>query len=351
MRSVWQTAAWVSGMVGAAATGAVVGAFAHSTRAMARRAAAQEEPLGRLPVDRQSTVAADDGVPLVVREVLPAGGAEAEVTVVFVHGFALDSRCWHFQQRDLPGLADPPVRLVLYDQRSHGRSGQSTKSGSTIEQLGRDLDAVLRAVAPTGDVVLVGHSMGGMTIMALADRHPELVRNRVNGVAFVSTACSGMDRMTLGLPGFLGNLAHRVERGLADLLTRYRGDRLPIGRIPANLAIRWLVFGRGPRNADVASVVDQFLRAHPASVGAFQNAISLHDRTAALATLRHTPSVVLAGTADRLCSPRHAQAIAAELEAGHLVLYPDAGHMLPQERAHDVAEHIAALCRFPLVTK
>ena len=30
---------------------------------------------------------------------------------------------------------------------------------------------------PDGRVVLVGHSMGGMTIMALAERHPDLLRN------------------------------------------------------------------------------------------------------------------------------------------------------------------------------
>ncbi len=33
---------------------------------------------------------------------------------------------------------------------------------------------MLRELVPTGDVVLVGHSMGGMTIMAFAERHPEL---------------------------------------------------------------------------------------------------------------------------------------------------------------------------------
>ncbi len=243
-----------------------------------------------------------DGTRLAVETAEPVGSA-AETTVVLVHGWTQDRRTWD----RVVGLLPPDVRRVRYDLRGHGESAPAEPGTATIDHLADDLAEVIDAEAPSGRLVLAGHSMGGMTIMALADRHPELVRNRVNGVAFVSTACSGMDRMTLGLPGFLGNLAHRVERGLADLLTRYRGDRLPIGRIPANLAIRWLVFGRGPGNADVASVVDQFLRAHPASVGAFQNAISLHDRTAALATLRHTPSVVLAGTADRLCSPRHAR--------------------------------------------
>ena len=38
-------------------------------------------------------------------------------------------------------------------------------------------------------MVLIGHSMGGMTIMALADHHPELFGDRIVGVALVSTRC------------------------------------------------------------------------------------------------------------------------------------------------------------------
>ena len=36
--------------------------------------------------------------------------------------------------------------------------------------------------------MLVGHSMGGMTIMALAEQRPELFAERVAGVALISTS-------------------------------------------------------------------------------------------------------------------------------------------------------------------
>ena len=75
--------------------------------------------------------------------------------------------------------------MVLYDQRSHGRSERAPRESCTIEQLGHDLDAVIRALAPEGPLVLVGHSMGGMTIMALAEQNPELFTERVVGVALV----------------------------------------------------------------------------------------------------------------------------------------------------------------------
>ena len=102
------------------------------------------------------------------------GSADAPVTVVFVHGYCLRMESWHFQRRQLERRWGAAVRMVFYDQRGHGRSGTPSVASCTIGQLGRDLDAVLRSVAPDGPVVLVGHSMGGMTILALARQRPEL---------------------------------------------------------------------------------------------------------------------------------------------------------------------------------
>ena len=62
-------------------------------------------------------------------------GDARELTVVFVHGYALNLDCWHFQRAAFRG----PVRTVFYDQRSHGRSGRSQQANATIDQLGRDL--------------------------------------------------------------------------------------------------------------------------------------------------------------------------------------------------------------------
>ena len=109
-------------------------------------------------------------------------------TVVFVHGYALSLDCWHFQRMFLRGKR----RMVLFDQRSHGRSGRSDNEHATIEQLGEDLKQVIDELVPEGPVVLVGHSMGGMTIVALAEEHPELFGDRVVGVALVSTTAGGM---------------------------------------------------------------------------------------------------------------------------------------------------------------
>jgi len=64
--------------------------------------------------------------------------------------------------------------MVFYDHRSHGRSGRSSHENATVEQLARDLLTVADALAPDQQLVLMGHSMGGIAIIALAELHPEL---------------------------------------------------------------------------------------------------------------------------------------------------------------------------------
>src|SRR5262249_56094292 len=96
------------------------------------------------------------------------GPDTAPLTIIFCHGYTVNQDCWHFQRRDLRDH-----RLVFWDQRDHGRSGRSAEGSGSIGQLGTDLKAVIDAAAPgPGPVVLGGHSMGGMTIMALARPYP-----------------------------------------------------------------------------------------------------------------------------------------------------------------------------------
>ncbi len=127
------------------------------------------------------------------------GTPTEDLTIVFVHGYALSLDCFHFQRAHYRGR----VRQVLYDQRSHGRSSRSEGDLCRIPQLATDLLEVLDELAGPGPLVLVGHSMGGMTIMRLAQTHPELFGTRIRGVAFFSTAAGEMADYSpiRGLPG------------------------------------------------------------------------------------------------------------------------------------------------------
>lgn len=349
MRPVWQALAWTSGVLGAAVTGAAVGVAAHSSRIATRRHDEDDlyaqESLGRLRPDRQSTVAADDGVPLAVQEIKPADGGHADLTVVLVHGYALDSRCWHFQRRDLPSMTDPRVRVVQYDQRSHGRSGHSSRRNSTIEQLGKDLDAVVRATARRGPVVLVGHSMGGMAIMALAEQQPKLFRDRVCAVAFMSTSAGEIGASGLPKPWLSRN--NPLTRGLGVLAGLQPELVERVRRTGGQLAwsiVRALSFGDREVSPSLVDLMNKMISATTVEVVTdFLETLGSHDRKAALAGLRHTEVLVLSGDLDRMTPFSHSEVIAGELPEAELVRVEGAGHMAMLEQHELVTGHLVGL--------
>lgn len=351
MRPVWQALAWTSGVLGAAVTGAAVGVVAHSSRIATQRRTDGEsfadEKLGTLPPDRQSTVAADDGVPLAVQEIKTADGGPSDLTVVLVHGYTLDSRCWHFQRRDLPELTDPRVRVVLYDQRSHGRSGRSSKSRSTIEQLGRDLDAVLRATARKGPVVLVGHSMGGMAIMALAEQRPELFRDQVCAVALIGTSAGEVG--AAGLPRPWLSRHNPLTRGLGMLAGLQPGLVERARRTGGPLTwsvVRGLAFGDRKVSPSLVDLMATMIGGTSVEVLTdFLETIGSHDRKAALAGLRHCEVLVLSGDADRLTPYSHSEVIASEIPDAEVVRVEGAGHMVMLEQHELVNRHLMGLFR------
>ncbi|WP_018682744.1 alpha/beta fold hydrolase [Actinokineospora enzanensis] len=306
-----------------------------------------DEQLGELRPDRTSTVVADDGVDLSVEEVDPADGGKPVLTAVYVHGFAMSRRGWHFQRRDIANLTDPRVRQVLYDQRSHGRSGRATSKSSTIEQLAADLDEVLRAVVPTGPIVLIGHSMGGMTIMALAEREPELFADRVRGVAFIGTSAGEVGRS--GLPRPLLSKYNPLTRVLGQVAEWQPGAVELVRSAGGGLtrrAARTFGFGPGDISPRLVEFLVDMLDVTPVRVLAdFVPTLGSHNRYAALAGLKHCRVLVLSGDHDWMTPFAHAERINAALPDSRLVRVAGAGHVVMLERPDVVTEHLVTLLR------
>lgn len=306
------------------------------------------EPFGALHTAGR-TVLADDGVPLHVEI---DGDPDAELTIVFVHGFTLSMDCWHYQRRDLGGhdrAAGPPAgRLVFYDQRSHGSSGRGPKEHATIDQLGRDLHRVLDAVAPRGPVVLVGHSMGGMTIMALADAHPELFGERVAGVALISTSPGLRGEALLGLPTLVGKVVDPVAPHLVASMQR-RAALVERGRRASSdlafLLTRHYGFGDNPPPSLVAFLERMLARMPFDTMGDFFATFADHDKLACLPVLSGVPTLVLVGERDLLTPAEHSRLIAREAPGAELVVLAGAGHMVILERPGLVNLHLRALLR------
>nr|WP_042198931.1 alpha/beta hydrolase [Kibdelosporangium sp. MJ126-NF4]CEL23628.1 alpha/beta hydrolase fold [Kibdelosporangium sp. MJ126-NF4]CTQ93165.1 alpha/beta hydrolase fold [Kibdelosporangium sp. MJ126-NF4] len=342
-----RVAGLVGGAVGVVATGAAIGAAVIRSKRRDIADMYADEPLGQLPPDRTSTVAADDGVPLSIEEVDPEDGGTPDVTVVLVHGFALSRKSWHFQRRMFAEQTDPRVRQVLYDQRSHGKSGRATEVSSTIDQLGRDLAAVLRAMVPKGPVVLVGHSMGAMTIIALAEQEPDLFADRVRGVALIGTSAgeigaSGLPRPLLSrynpLTRSMGALAD-WQPGLVELV-RASGGQL------TRRAVRLIAFGSRSVSPKLVDFMMEMLDVTPVRVLAdFIETLGSHNRYKALEGLQHCFVLVLSGDRDRMTPFSHADRIAAELPDAKLVRVRSAGHMVLIEQPDQVNAELVDLVR------
>lgn len=372
----WRRAGIAGAAIGVIAAGAAAGVavermtMGRGMRKKARLALDAAGPYGALRGVPGKAVA-DDGTALhyEIEEVEPEGAtgpatgsataagsrrrrlfgrrAPAPVTVVFSHGYCLSQDSWHFQRAALRGL----VRTVHWDQRSHGRSerGRAQADGVpvSVDQLGRDLKAVIDAAAPEGPLVLVGHSMGGMTMMALADQYPALIRDRVAAVAFVGTSSGKLGEVSFGLPVAGVNAVRRVLPGVLKALGSQtelveRGRRATADLF-ASLIKRYS-FGSRDVDPAVARFAERLIEATPIDVVAeFYPAFTEHDKSGALPAFREVPVLILAGDKDLVTPSSHSEAIGEVLPDAELVIVPDAGHLVMLEHPEAVNERLADL--------
>lgn len=272
------------------------------------------------------------------------GPEDAPLTVFLAHCWTLNQEDWHYQVRDLQREFGHRIRIVTWDHRGHGDSDPVPRADATIENLARDWADLIDHLAPTGPLVLAGHSIGGMTLMQLAHVRPDFFE-RVVGAAFVSTSSGELDTVTLGLPEAGKVLRAQIPRMLAlrsRTLSRRARRRAPIVE---RLVMRRFVFGRPLRLADAALAVDGLISSPGHTVVGFYEDAMLHDRAHALEVLGGIPTHVLVGTRDVLTPPSHARRIADRVSGSVLTVVPDAGHMLPLERDELVSGVLIRLVR------
>ena len=298
---------------------------------------------------RFHTVPAFDGAELHVQE---DGAADAPITLVLAHGWTLSARAWRAQAEALAAGGD--VRILRYDQRGHGKStrggawlsgvsgaeAERFVPGPSVYQLGRDLAAVLDQLVPAGPVVLAGHSMGGMTIMALADQRPDLflAGGLVAGVLLTNTSSGRLSRLTLGFPEAvakpvrnsliktLRKIAARPAKADAVRAKQATGSRLAVAQT------RWLLFGPKAPRAVIVECNEIVKTCPSATMAGFFPALMAHDKHAALKNLGGAEVEVVASGRDRLTPVGHARRLADAIPGARLTVVPGTGHMLPMER-------------------
>jgi pimeloyl-ACP methyl ester carboxylesterase len=225
-------------------------------------------------------------------------------------------------------------------------SGEPPQDSVNLERLGADLGQVLDAVAPRGRIVLVGHSMGAMTVMELARQRPKLFGKRVVGVALIATSVHGLDRSTLGMSGPVGRLASRAAPGVVAVLAR-RPELVESGRKAGSdlgyvLTRRYSFAGRGsPTLVEFTAMMNA-----QTPIGVVSEFLPLFgdlDLRSALPVLARVPALVMSAEKDLLTPVEHGRELAEALPHVDYVEAADAGHMILLERHELVTARLREL--------
>jgi pimeloyl-ACP methyl ester carboxylesterase len=251
---------------------------------------------------------------------------------------------FHFQRIRLSEELGPQIRMIFYDQRGHGQSGEASPDTYTLTQLGMDLETVLQVIAPRGPIVLVGHSMGGMTVLAHARQYPHHYGNRIVGAALISSAAEGVTKSPLG--EILRNPALEAvlftARSAPKLVHRGRNvTRSLIGPI-----LRAASYGDVNVSPSVVTFSEKMMLATPIpTLVEFLHALQVHDETAALPTLAKIPTLIACGDHDLVTPDEYSQKMADTLPESELVTVARAGHLVLLAKPDPINDGLVRLVR------
>jgi pimeloyl-ACP methyl ester carboxylesterase len=237
----------------------------------------------------------------------------------------LNLDCWHFQRRHFRGR----LRQVFYDQRSHGRSSRSEAELCRIPQLADDLYQVLQEVAGDAPVIMIGHSMGGMTIMRLAQTRPELFGSQILGVALFSTSAGELlDHSPIrGIPGrTFHRVAEPVMAGLnriPELVAQGRRAGSDLGYV----VTRRLAFGPEVPTSYVDFASEMLSQIPLEVVADYYPAFAELDEFRALEILSTVPTVVVGGENDVITPIEHTARIIDLLPKAEAIRVENCGHL------------------------
>lgn len=293
-------------------------------------------------------VAAADGARLRVH----AYGPPDAQPVVLVHGWTCCLEYWNPQINAFAG----EYRVIAFDLRGHGESEFGHPDQLDCHLLADDFCAVLDAVlAPGQRAVLVGHSLGAMTLQAWAGKYPQRVVDQAAAVLLANTGPHSLVDETTVVP-FFNRPLPLLHRRVSLPMWLGRGGLSARLVFPPVAPVRW-VFARQIMSSAVdRETLDfgmQIVRSCRSWVrsefGRLLAEMDLGDAARQLTV----PTTVVAGTADDMTPAVHAEQIAEWLrESGSLarfVLLPTGhlGNIEAIDRFDEILGEVLASVRAP----
>lgn len=285
-----------------------------------------DEDFGTRRGDRRRKIGLEDGATIYIEEV----GPEINSGVVFVHGSALRTDLWHYQKTGFDGR-----RLIFYDLRGHGLSQPKGDADYSVATLADDLEAVIED-SELDEVVVVGHSVGGMAALQLASSRSDMLSSRIKGLVLTNAtyrppmetiaggaALASIERMTRRPFDFLGPHSHRIDR-LREIIK------------PSD-ALFWTVsfsaFGPNASAKQVDFTYDMLAETPSDVIFDLFKAYRGFDVEDRLGDI-NVPTLIIAGNRDRITLSEASEHMASALPKAQLEILEDCGHMAMMER-HD----------------
>lgn len=245
-------------------------------------------------------------------------GNTSGIPVIFLHGLT-DS--WHSFESTLTHLPNT-IHAFALSQRGHGESFKP-QGGYKTENFAADVAAFIQA-KQLGQVVIVGHSMGGVVAQQFALSYPQLTK----AIVFIDSDAYFMDNA--GMPEFLKEvmkLSDPIDYTFADAFQKSTLARpidsayyqLLVGeslKVPSHV---WKEAGQQTLNANITNQL-VFIK---------------------------KPVLIFWGDKDSIVFRKDQEALKKGIQGSNLKIYEDVGHALhweqPERFAKDLTTFIATL--------
>ena len=315
-------------MLALAGTAVGVGAGLVAQRAAVRRRRLNDteagEKFGARRGVRDRTIDLPDGARIFIEE----AGPPSKRGAVFLHGSALRTDLWHYQ---LDGIGDH--RLVFYDLRGHGLSQPKGDRRYNITTLVDDLVAVIDDCG-LEEVVLVGHSVGGMIALDLCSSRTDLLGGLIKGVVCVNTTHRPAYETVTG-----GAAIARAERFLRRPLDAIGANHQSVDYLrriikPSDslfLAVSFSAFGPHASARQIDFTYDMLAETPTDVIFDLFKAYRDFEVTDLLPDVT-VPVLVVTGSHDRITVPGASQFLAENLPKAELKMFENCGHMTMLEK-------------------
>ena len=265
-------------------------------------------------------------------------GQADDPTVILTHGWGLDSTIWFYLRRALSSR----YRVIVWDLAGLGRS-KAAAGAIDLSHFARDLEAVMDfAAAPA---ILIGHSIGGMTIQTLVRDHPA-AQKRMAGLVLVNTTYTNPLRTMIMRPVALALRWPVLEPVLWLAIPLHLLAWLSAWQSyfsgAAHLANR-LGFAKRVTRSQLEHTTLLTTRNPPAALARGNLAMFRWDAEGALQTM-NIPTLVIAGDRDIVTVKSASEVLARAAPGARLLTVEDANHMGFLERSDAYGAHIEAFC-------